>query len=108
MDSELNKMWAEAQRKFEENTNQKLSRGGPNKTLEDVMRQFESKKTGDDSNEVKTKARAKEIGHRVLMCIQLLGGIAAQGASIVSPRSLDNTSPQSTSQPDCRFSLSRL
>ena len=88
MEPELRAMWEEAERKFEAKTAKKLRGTGGAKTMADVIREMESRKVEDDSDGRKIKDRAKDIGQKVLSCIQLLGGIAAEGASIVSTTSL--------------------
>jgi hypothetical protein len=87
MEPELRAMWEEAERNFEAKTAKKLRGTGGAKTLDDVIREMESRKVEDDSDGRKIKNRAKDIGQKVLNCIQLLGGIAAEGASIVSTTS---------------------
>jgi fungal STAND N-terminal Goodbye domain len=87
MEPELRAMWEDAEQNFKTKTAKKLGRAGDAKTLDDVIREMESRKVEDDSDGGKIKNRAKDIGQKVLNCIQLLGGIAAQGASMVSTTS---------------------
>jgi hypothetical protein len=85
MEPDLQAMYERAERNFEAKTTKKLRRSGAPKSLEDVTREMEARKVEDDSESVKIKNGAKVIGQRVLMRIQLLGGIAAQGAGMLSP-----------------------
>jgi hypothetical protein len=93
MEPSLQEMWEKAERNFkakiektfDAKTAMKFRRAGAPMSLEDVIREMESRTVEDESDGAKIKNRAKEMGQRVLMCIQLLGGIAAQGASILCP-----------------------
>ena len=63
----------------------------PPKTLEDITRQIDIQQTSYayESNEQDLKTRAKTASMNVLYCLRLLGGVAAQGASMVfAPASL--------------------
>src|SRR4051812_3426643 len=85
MEPNLQEMWEEAERNFEKITSKKLRPAGAPKTLNDVVREMESKEVENDSDGTKIKTRVTQLGQRVVKCIQLLGGIAAQGAAMVSP-----------------------
>jgi fungal STAND N-terminal Goodbye domain len=84
METTLQEMWEEAERNFERLTNKKL-RDKKAKTLDDVLGEIDSRTVDDESGGAKVKKGLKKLGKRILNCIQLLGGIAAKGAAMVSP-----------------------
>ncbi|KIX97484.1 uncharacterized protein Z520_06936 [Fonsecaea multimorphosa CBS 102226] len=83
---ELRLMWQDAEADFRQMTRRSL-KTDQEKRLEDVLADLDRKyrppesEAGKDSAKAKAKIRAT-IG-KVLQCVQLLGGLAAQGASIV-------------------------
>ncbi|KIW87027.1 uncharacterized protein Z519_12324 [Cladophialophora bantiana CBS 173.52] len=83
---ELKLMWQDAEVDFRQMTRRSL-RTDQEKRLEDVLAELDRKyrppesEAGKDS--AKTKAKIRATVGKVLSCIQLLGGLAAQGASIV-------------------------
>ena len=81
----LQQMWTEAMAQFEQHTGTVLNVRPP-KTLEDITKQIDIQQTSYayDSNEQDLKTRAKSASMNVLYCLKLLGGVAAQGASMVS------------------------
>lgn len=80
-------MWNEAEREFNELTKKNL-RADREKSLNEVLQEFEKKykppgyDSGKDTGRM-SKGKIRETILKVLNCIQLLGGLAAQGASIV-------------------------
>ena len=75
-------MWVEARFRFEETTKKSLVQSR-NHTLDDVLKDLDQKFNGNDTNEGAKQQRVKELASNVLTFIKLLGGIAAQGASMV-------------------------
>lgn len=81
-DQGFDQMWIEAQNRFEKTTKKSLvQRNSPK--LEDVLKDLDKRFNSEDPQEGGTQRRVKELALNVLTFIQLLGGIAAQGASIV-------------------------
>ena len=79
---ELRAMWQEAEEKFRQMTRKNL-RADPEKQLIDVIREFERKYQPKDSEERSSKAKIGATIKKILDCVQLLGGIAAQSVSVV-------------------------
>ncbi|KAL4939882.1 hypothetical protein BDV06DRAFT_230783 [Aspergillus oleicola] len=81
----LKEFWDKTIIYFEERTGQKLD--GVSRSLNDLQKTLnEHYKAQQDSEDV---SKAKAIGFQMIHCIQLLGGIAAQGASMAfSPAGL--------------------
>lgn len=76
-------MWKEARIRFEETTKKSLVQSN-NRSLDDVLRELEKRFNAPTIDENRQKQqRVKELASNVLKFIQLLGGIAAQGASAV-------------------------
>ncbi|OQV03546.1 hypothetical protein CLAIMM_08579 [Cladophialophora immunda] len=76
-------MWDEAEERFVKITKKPL-RSSPKKSLNDVIQDLENRyNESGPADDERNKPRAKELVENVLNCIKLLGGIAAQGASIV-------------------------
>ena len=78
----LGEMWTEAQDRFEKTTSKGL-RTSPARRLDDVIKLLETKYVVKSPDEAEQKNRTRRAVHNVLNCVQILGGIAAQGASIV-------------------------
>ena len=80
----LDIMWEEAMERFRILTKQSLHVSPP-RTLEDVRKQIElyQSDSSDDQQSRGGKERAKRMSLNALSCIKLLGGVAAQGASMV-------------------------
>jgi hypothetical protein len=78
----MDQLWETAQKRFRERTGQKLQVSPP-KTLDDVRKEIESLSGDDGFKDNERKERFKESCMGALYCIKLLGGVAAQGASIV-------------------------
>ncbi|KAL6713599.1 hypothetical protein ACLMJK_009064 [Lecanora helva] len=78
----LKLMWTEAQSNFEKVTKQHLVKTDI-RTLDDVIEELERKLIPHDTDASSSHRRFKELASKVLTLINLLGGIAAQGASIV-------------------------
>ncbi|KIW88431.1 uncharacterized protein Z519_11000 [Cladophialophora bantiana CBS 173.52] len=79
-------MWDDAEQRSLKITKTSL-RSSPKKSLNDVVQELETRYNESDSaNDERNKPRAKELVENVLSCIKLLGGIAAQGASVVRIR----------------------
>jgi hypothetical protein len=77
-------LWKEAEARFQSRTGKPLRRS-PAKTLEDVRKEIESQQMeGTKVEKEDAKTRAKEASMNALQCLKLLGGIAAQGASMVT------------------------
>ncbi|KAL8822530.1 MAG: hypothetical protein Q9191_006735 [Dirinaria sp. TL-2023a] len=75
-------MWKEARIKFEELTDKSLVQS-KNRSLDDVLRELNKRFNPPINDENRKQQRVKELASNVLKFIQLLGGIAAQGASAV-------------------------
>ena len=75
-------MWIEAQNRFEKMTKKSLVQKNI-RSLDDVLRDLDKRFKTDDAQEGGARRRVKELASNVLTFIELLGGIAAQGASIV-------------------------
>ena len=81
-------MWEDAQSRFEEITKTPLKRA-KNLSLNDAMASLDHHFNAQDTEHNSKTAQAKEWAMNLLKFIQLLGGIIAQGASvIVGPASL--------------------
>ncbi|EXA35873.1 hypothetical protein FOVG_12995 [Fusarium oxysporum f. sp. pisi HDV247] len=82
-DLTMEQLWDEAAERFLVRTGKGLNRKPP-MTIDDVRKQIESRTDPatyiDAANTPKHK---KDIGLNILECLKLLGGIAAQGASVV-------------------------
>jgi hypothetical protein len=81
-EAELRGMWQDAENDFRQMTRKNL-RADPEKRLEDVLQELERKYQPETPEGRSTKAKISETIGKVLSCVQLLGGLAAQGASIV-------------------------
>ena len=75
-------MWKEARIRFEETTNKSLVQLN-NRSLDDVLRELDKRFNNPSLDENRKQQRVKEMASNVLKFIQVLGGIAAQGASAV-------------------------
>ena len=75
-------MWKEARIRFEETTNRSLVQSN-NRSLDDVLKELDQRFNSSAPNEGSKQQRIKELATNVLKFIQVLGGIAAQGASAV-------------------------
>ena len=75
-------MWEDAQVRFEKTTNKSFKQA-KNQRLGDVLAQLDQHFNPRDPKDGGKKARIKELVTNVLKFVQLLGGIAAQGASMV-------------------------
>jgi hypothetical protein len=83
----LPELWKEAEARFHRITGKPLKLSPP-KTLEDVRKEIESQQTEDIVKEdAKTRA-TKDFSMVALQCLKLLGGVAAQGAALVSLQDL--------------------
>jgi len=78
----LKDLWDDAEKKFQKITKKSL-KASSQKKLDDVLRELECKYAEKDSDEESYKRQAKAMIQNVLTCIKILGGIAAQGASVV-------------------------
>lgn len=76
------RMWEEAQSRFEAITKTKLVQENI-KTLDDVLTELETRFNGNNAKNGHKQRRVKELVSNVLVLIQVLGGITAQGASAV-------------------------
>lgn len=75
-------MWLEARIRFEETTKKSLVQS-KNQSLDGVLRELDMRFNDHSAEDGSKKRRMKELASNVLTFIELLGGIAAQGASIV-------------------------
>ena len=82
LEAELRKMWDKAQSDFRKDTQRDL-RADNIKRLDDVLQDLQKKYQPQDDQGVSTKAKIGKTINSILKCIQLLGGLAAEGASIV-------------------------
>lgn len=81
-DLDLNVAWQEACESFARTTKIDL-RAVPSPTAEQVIAKFNTRKAKDEKEHAKLNA-AKKIALKTLTCVVNLGGIAAQGASMVN------------------------
>ena len=81
-EQDFRQMWIEAQKRFEKTTKKSLVQTN-SRSLDDVLRELDKRFSTDDAQEGGAQRRVKELASNVLTFIQLLGGIAAQGASLV-------------------------
>lgn len=83
-DHSFKRMWEKAQIRFQERTSKSL-RLSTGKSLEDVLKELEERYPQESIFETRgqSKSNAKEVVRNVLSCINILGGIVAQGASMV-------------------------
>jgi hypothetical protein len=77
-------MWEQAQLRFQERTAKSL-KSATGKSLEDVLKELEQKYPEDNIFQAQngSQSNVKDIVRNVLNCINILGGIVAQGASMV-------------------------
>ena len=81
-------MWIEVQTRFAQITKKSLVQS-QNRSLDDVLKELDRRFNEDDRDDGRKQKRVKELATNVLTLVQLLGGIAAQGASMVfGPASL--------------------
>jgi hypothetical protein len=79
----LDDIWKDAARRFNALTNQDIKRS-PARSLEDIRKQVDGQQPDSSGQKEKDgKKHAKDMVLNVLSCIKLLGGVAAQGASMV-------------------------
>ncbi|KAL8691994.1 MAG: hypothetical protein Q9218_002886 [Villophora microphyllina] len=76
------RMWEDAQHRFEQKTKKSLVQQ-KNPSLENVLKKLDERFNDDNPDSGGKQQRVKQLASNVLKLIQLLGGIAAQGASIV-------------------------
>lgn len=95
-------MWEQAQLRFQERTSRAL-KSGKGKSLEDVLRELEERYPEDNIFQAPSgsKSNVKDIVRNVLNCINILGGIVAQGASMVCI--LIISEPRSSPESDCQL-----
>jgi hypothetical protein len=84
LDPDLEEMWEEAERECRKLNGFKEGEALPNLTVEEVLKQLDDSKTKDAAGTHTKRGKAKEILQTTLVCIDQLGSIAAQGASMVS------------------------
>lgn len=77
-------MWEQAQLRFQERTAKSL-KSATGKSLEDVLKELEERYPEDNIFQAQSgsQSNVKDIVRNVLNCINILGGIVAQGASMV-------------------------
>ena len=81
-EQDFRQMWIEAQDRFEKITKKSLVQKS-NRSLDDVLRELDKRFNTDNAQEGGAQRRVKDLASNVLTFIDLLGGIAAQGASMV-------------------------
>jgi hypothetical protein len=79
----LPELWKEAETRFQRITGKPLNLSPP-KTLEDVRKEIESPGAGDVANPNAKTRSAKDFSMIVLQSLKILGGVAAQGAALVT------------------------
>jgi hypothetical protein len=82
----LKEMWKKLEERFKAKTGRDL-KPKSTKTLEEIKKKLELQESQippDEPEKKDAKRRAKDAGLDILYCLKLLGGLAAQGASIVS------------------------
>ena len=83
-DLSFEKLWSDAQTRFESRTKKSL-RGSPPKSLDTVIKDLNARLGGEESaKKADRKNHILTVVQDVLTFIKLLGGIAAVGASQVS------------------------
>lgn len=76
----VKEIWEKTILRFEQRTGQTLD--GPSRGPDDLRRLLDAHYAAQvDDKDVST---AKDVGFQIIHCIQLLGGIASQGASMVT------------------------
>jgi hypothetical protein len=75
----VQEIWENTIARFHQRTGQQLN--GVSRTTEDLRRALAAHYAAQVDDE--DISRAKETGFKIIRCIQLLGGIAAEGASLV-------------------------
>ena len=84
---QFRQMWNDAQVRFKEKT--KMTLRSNDLSLEDVLRVLDKRFNAEDSVENDKQNRIKRLTTNMLTIIEILGGVAAQGASIMfSPAGL--------------------
>lgn len=86
-DPDLEEMWLEAERESRKLIGFKDGEQPPKLTVEDVLNKLDEFKTKDETDASTKLGKAKEIYKKTLVCIDSLGSIVAQGASVVSVNS---------------------
>ena len=80
----LEAMWKDAERRFQERTQKALSSPASRITLDELLIKWQDRYDRENNSDSSArKAQTKRILHNVLYGIKLLGGIAAQGISLV-------------------------
>lgn len=80
----MQQLWDEAAERFLARTGKSLNRKPP-MTMDDVRKQMESRDDPNtESDAASTLKHKKDVGLNILECLKLLGGITAQGASVVT------------------------
>jgi hypothetical protein len=82
----ISEIWEGARREFERLTGKQLQPTSA-ASLQHIRDTIEASRSSKDPGAEK----AKQAGLRIVKCIQLLGGVASQAASLVSPPSCMHT-----------------
>ncbi|TGO52872.1 hypothetical protein BCON_0133g00170 [Botryotinia convoluta] len=82
IDLELQQLWNEAQEEFRINTKRELALTPP-RSIEDVLAQLKDRLQFEDGGKSSTKHKIKDAIEKILKCIQLIDGVAAEAASTV-------------------------
>jgi hypothetical protein len=86
-DPDLEEMWEEAERECRKLIGLKDGVQLPKLTVEDVLNKLDESKTKDEADAHTKRGKAKDCLRKTLVCVDSLGRIAAQGASVVSSNS---------------------
>ena len=88
-DFDVDRMWRNVQAEFQRTCQRTLNAKQQNLSVEDVVASLTKVNEKDEKKAVRYK-NAKDVLTKTLKCVQLLGGLAAQGASVVSIQRLEN------------------
>lgn len=86
-ESDLQRIWEETQIEYRELAG--IKEGGLLEvlTVDDILGRLAEEKANDEKAKITKHGKTKEIIRKTLVCVDSLGKIAAQGASIVSKMS---------------------
>lgn len=83
-ETDLQRMWEETQTEYRELAGLKNDGLLEILTIDDVLGKLDEDKIKDEKGKTTKRGRAKDLVRKTLVCVDSLGHIAAQGASIVS------------------------
>ncbi|KAL9594253.1 MAG: hypothetical protein Q9219_007134 [cf. Caloplaca sp. 3 TL-2023] len=81
-EKDFKQMWTDAQIRFQKRTKRSLAEPG-GRSLDHMLKELDERLGAHDPQENDKQQRVKRLASNVLAFVQLLGGIAAQAASIV-------------------------